>query len=87
MYGCEKRTNSFPRFHHSSFFSGDSVNAAGMIVCVNGKLTKLFPHSGHYRPHDRHLCSLLAFLRFQGVPLSEVQVGRRIQLFSCYYIA
>lgn len=74
MYACEKRTNTFPRFHHSSFFAGASVNAAGMLVCVNGKLTKLFPHSGHYRPHDRHLYSLLAFLRDKGVDLSTVQV-------------
>jgi len=74
LYACEKRTNTFPRFHHSSFFAGASVSAAGMIVCVNGKLTKLFPHSGHYRPLDRHLYSLLAFLRDKGVDLSAVQV-------------
>lgn len=74
LYACEKRTNTFPRFHHSSFFAGASVSAAGMLVCVNGKLTKLFPHSGHYRPHDRHLYSLLAFLRAKGVDLSAVQV-------------
>jgi hypothetical protein len=74
MYACEKRINSFPRFHHSSFCAGASVNAAGMIVCVDGKLTKLFPHSGHYRPHDRHLYSLLAYLRSRGVRLKGVQV-------------
>eukprot|EP01032_Pedospumella_encystans_P011102 gene11102-12935_t len=74
LYACEKRTNTFPRFHHSSFFAGASVSAAGMLVCVNGKLTKLFPHSGHYRPLDRHLYSLLAFLRDKGVDLSAVQV-------------
>lgn len=74
MYACEKRTNTFPRFHHSSFFAGAGVNAAGMIVCVDGRLTKLFPHSGHYRPHDRHLYSLLAYLRDRGVQLRGVQV-------------
>ena len=74
MYACEKRTSIFPRFHHSSFFAGAGVNAAGMIVCVEGRLTKLFPHSGHYRPLDRHLYSLLSFLRDKGIPLSGVQV-------------
>jgi hypothetical protein len=74
MYACEKRTSSFPRFHHSSFFAGAGVNAAGMVVCVDGRLTKLFPHSGHYRPHDRHLYSLLAYLRDKHVRLAGVQV-------------
>lgn len=74
MYACEKRTSTFPRFHHSSFFAGAGVSAAGMLVCVNGKLTKLFPHSGHYRPLDRHLYSLLATLRDKGVDLAAVQV-------------
>lgn len=74
MYACEKRTNTFPRFHHSSFFAGAGVSAAGMLVCADGKLTKLFPHSGHYRPLDRHLYSLLATLREKGVDLAAVQV-------------
>jgi hypothetical protein len=74
MYAGEKKTSSYPRFHHSSFFAGGSVNAAGMVVCVEGKLTKLFPHSGHYRPHDKRLYSLLAFLRARGIRLEEVQV-------------
>lgn len=74
MFACEKRTNTFPRFHHSSFFAGAGVSAAGMVVCVNGKLTKLFPHSGHYRPHDRHLYLLLGYLRDKGVALAGVQV-------------
>lgn len=74
MYACEKRTSTFPRFHHSSFFAGAGVSAAGMVVCVNGRLTKLFPHSGHYRPHDRHLYLLLGYLREKGVALAGVQV-------------
>ena len=74
MYACEKRTSTFPRFHHSSFFAGAGVSAAGMVVCSAGRLTKLFPHSGHYRPHDRHLLSLLSCLRDKGVDLATVQV-------------
>lgn len=76
MYACEKRTSasSSLRFHHSSFFAGRGVHAAGMIVCVAGRLVRLLPHSGHYRPHDRHLCSLLRLLRSLGVPLRDIQV-------------
>lgn len=74
LYAGEKQTGTFPRFHHSSFFSGDSVEAAGMFVCVSGRLTQLFPHSGHYRPTELHMCSLLRFLKGQGVDLKTVQV-------------
>jgi hypothetical protein len=77
FYATEKRTTASsgrPRLHHSSFFSGEGVNAAGLIMCSEGKLLKLYPHSGHYRPHDRHFCCLLQFLRLSGVALSELQV-------------
>lgn len=74
FYACEKRTNTFPRFHHSSFFSGDNVNAAGIIVCREGKIIKLLPHSGHYRPEDKHLLWLLRFLLNHHVKLEEILV-------------
>ena len=73
MFACEKRTVS-PRLQHSSFFGGDVVNAAGMIVSDNGVLTTLFPHSGHYRPLNSHLCSLLHFFHSRGINLKNVQV-------------
>lgn len=73
MFACEKRTES-PRLQHSSFFGGDVVNAAGMIVSDNGVLTTLFPHSGHYRPLNSHLCSLLRFFHLKGINLRNVQV-------------
>ena len=50
IYANTKETKKFPRFHHSSFVAGEDVEAAGMFVCEHGKLTCLFPHSGHYRP-------------------------------------
>mmetsp|Transcript_23412 Transcript_23412/g.39009 ORF Transcript_23412/g.39009 Transcript_23412/m.39009 type:complete len:941 (+) Transcript_23412:88-2910(+) len=79
LYAAEKKTQGNVslgqmRFHHSSFFAGAGVHAAGMLVCEDGRLVKLFPHSGHYRPHDRHLFLLLEFLRTQGIDLSKVQV-------------
>lgn len=74
LFGCEKRTATYPRLQHSSFFSGEPVNAAGMIVCIDGALTTLFPHSGHYRPLETHLCSLLSFLRDRGLALEAFQV-------------
>lgn len=60
------------RFHHSSFFGGADVDAAGMFVVENGKLTRLFPHSGHYRPGEVHMYFLLHYLDTCGVPLKDV---------------
>lgn len=37
-----------------------------------GKITKLFPHSGHYRPGEVHMFYLLHFLQAKGVVLSEL---------------
>ena len=37
-------------FQHSSFLHGSRISAAGSIVLKNGRLSKLSPLSGHYRP-------------------------------------
>lgn len=75
FYICEKKTKTIPRFHHSSFFGGDSVNAAGILIVENGKLKTIFPHSGHYRPEDKHLLWLLEFLSIQNhLNIQEIQV-------------
>ena len=74
-----KETKIFPRFHHSTFFSGDAVNFAGMFVIESGRLLRLYPHSGHYRPTERHLRNMLLFLQVRNVDLAKIQVdGQRI---------
>ena len=37
-------------FQHSSFLHGSRISAAGLIKVKNGRLAKLSPLSGHYRP-------------------------------------
>lgn len=37
-------------FQHSSFLHGSRISAAGLIKIKNGRLAKLSPLSGHYRP-------------------------------------
>ena len=74
IYGAEKITSingqSKQRFHHSSFFGGKAVAAAGIIITDDeGFLTRLYPHSGHYRPREAHMQRLLYFLYHQGVDL------------------
>ncbi len=74
IYAHEKKTDQPPRFHHSSFFAGECVQAAGLFVAAEGVLERLYPHSGHYRPTDSHLLSLLLFLESQAVDMDAMQV-------------
>jgi hypothetical protein len=37
-------------FQHSSFLHGSRISAAGLIKIKNGRISKLSPLSGHYRP-------------------------------------
>jgi hypothetical protein len=79
MYGAEKVTSvtghSKQRFHHSSFFGGKAVAAAGIFITDDdGYLTRLYPHSGHYRPGEAHMQRVLFFLYHQGVDLRTFDV-------------
>ena len=74
LYAYFKKTESRPRIHHSTFLAGAPVEAAGLFVAVDGRLSKLFPHSGHYRPAECHLRCLLQFLHDHHVDLREVEV-------------
>jgi hypothetical protein len=63
------------RFHHSSFFGGKAVEAAGIIITNHeGRLLRLYPHSGHYRPGEAHLQRTLLFLKKRGLKLRRFDV-------------
>lgn len=80
LYAGKKETESKPRLHHTSFVAGECVQAAGMMVVDNGHLTKLYPHSGHYRPSEDEVRVLLFFLRDHKVDLDKVLVDiQRVQ--------
>lgn len=66
------------QFHHSSFLGGGTVCAAGGIVVNNGRLIKINPKSGHYRPGQRHFDRLLANLKRMGISLEGVKVSSGI---------
>jgi hypothetical protein len=74
LYTHLKKVEQPPRFHHSSFFAGDVVEAAGILVCDRGDNLVLYPHSGHYRPMDRHFLNFLLLLRRHNVCLDRVTV-------------
>jgi hypothetical protein len=85
IHAAEKITSisghSKQRFHHSSFFGGKAVASAGIIITdEEGYLTRLYPHSGHYRPGEAHVQRMLFFLHRKGVDLRTFKVD--IQQFS-----
>jgi len=63
------------RFHHSSFFGGKAVASAGILITdEDGYLTRLYPHSGHYRPGEAHVQRMLYFLQQKGTDLKTFEV-------------
>jgi hypothetical protein len=63
------------RFHHSSFFGGKAVAAAGIFITnEHGHLTKLYPHSGHYRPGEAHMQRVLFFFYHLSVDLRTFDI-------------
>ncbi|KAG0227704.1 hypothetical protein BGW42_002763 [Actinomortierella wolfii] len=66
------------KFHHSSFFGGGTVCAAGGLVVNHGRLIKVNPKSGHYRPGQTHFDRLLRVLREMGIPMENVKISTSI---------
>lgn len=88
LYGARKITsvngNTKQRFHHSSFFGGKAVAAAGILITnEQGVLTKLFPHSGHYRPGDADMQRMLFFLFNEGVDLRTLEIDTQQLIHVC----
>jgi len=79
LYAAQKITSISghlkQRFHHSSFFGGKAVASAGIIITdEEGYLTRLYPHSGHYRPGEAHVQRMLFFLQQKGTDLKSFEV-------------
>lgn len=54
-------------FHHSSFFGGNPVAAAGELIVKDGRIELVTDHSGHYQPGRAQTQQLLDQLASQGV--------------------
>mmetsp|Transcript_31753 Transcript_31753/g.93176 ORF Transcript_31753/g.93176 Transcript_31753/m.93176 type:complete len:289 (-) Transcript_31753:53-919(-) len=79
LYAAQKVTSvsgrSKQRFHHSSFFGGKAVAAAGIIITdQHGRIKRFYPHSGHYRPTEAHMQRMLYFLQQGGFDLTTFEV-------------
>lgn len=70
LYSAEHQAGTF---HHSTFFSGAQVAAAGDWRVEEGKLRVISNKSGHYQPHWKTTTlKVLRYLEERGVNLSEV---------------
>jgi hypothetical protein len=65
MYISNEQTRG--KFHHSSFFGGKPVAAAGDIRIENGMITIISRNSGHYRPSLAQLNQAINHLKSQGI--------------------
>lgn len=63
-------------FQHSSFLHGSRISAAGLIKIKNGRLSKLSPLSGHYRPPVSNFRNFVHSLKERGVDMSHVSISR-----------
>lgn len=63
-------------FQHSSFLQGSRIAAAGLIKIKDGKLDKLSPLSGHYRPNTSHFRGFVHSLKEAGADMSHVSISR-----------
>lgn len=68
------------RFHHSSFVSGEPVLAAGRLQSVDGLITAVSAHSGHYQtPTSRLMAALMLLFGDACLPIvtSDVSGGEK----------
>lgn len=85
LYGAQKITSvtglSRQRFHHSSFFCGKAVAAAGIFLTnEDGIITRLYPHSGHYRPGEADMQRMLFYLHHNKINLRTLDMDTQ-QIF------
>lgn len=73
LYVGMKQSGSF---QHSSFLHGSRISAAGSITIKNGRITKLSPLSGHYRPPVANFRAFISSLKTAGVDMSHVSISR-----------
>ncbi len=63
-------------FQHSSFLHGSRISAAGLIKIKDGRLSKLSPLSGHYRPPVASFKRFINSMKDAGVDMSHVSISR-----------
>jgi hypothetical protein len=59
--------------HHSSFLAGKQVAAAGDFEVIDGVLTSVSNHTGHYGMPDRFFPQLMSFFSSRGIHTAGVR--------------
>lgn len=62
------------KFHHSSFFSGGEVAAAGELIVRDGRIEFVTDRSGHYMPGRSRTEQMLDQLASQGIVIDPNSV-------------
>ena len=63
-------------FQHSSFLHGSRILSAGLIKVKDGRLRRLSPLSGHYRPPAANFRAFVHSLEEEGCDMSHVSISR-----------
>jgi hypothetical protein len=64
---------------HSSFLAGLPAEAAGSMLVDNGKIVKITPHSGHYKPSAHHVDKIVSALRAKGATVKDDAIERDVK--------
>jgi hypothetical protein len=65
------------KFHHSSFFAGKPVAAAGELRVDNGVLKVITDESGHYHPTIEFSDQAVKILEAYGIDMTQVDIKFR----------
>lgn len=67
---------------HSSMTAGNAVFAAGEMIIIDGKLTKISTYSGHYEPDLHNTYMTLKYLQRQGVNIKSIKINDVLEQFK-----
>jgi hypothetical protein len=73
------------KFHHSSFFAGMPVVAAGEVVAFDGQIKLITAKSGHYRPSAADMANMvkkLGWIPASAMIIPEFSHGA----CDCYFV-
>jgi len=74
--------------YHSNYTGGAAVLCAGSMLVEGGVIKVVRSDSGHYKPEERNMVSLLLALQMHGVNISKIKIvdfsGRWVELAPAF---
>lgn len=61
-------------FYHSTYVAGETVMGAGTMLVKDGRVRRIRSNSGHYKPIDTNMISVLQALKMLGVNLKKIKI-------------